>query len=230
MMLEVRNNDWTPESIAAYNKFMEYLIRKYLTDDCHNDKTLFYNRVLNIRETEGGGPSGYVPWTLPHCDTFIGCTAGTDLTIRLGDLAICPCHRTAYHKYVYGYFNVEDDKITSITANNPQMAIKVLMTNFNVGSYGCDMCIYRPYCLKGCMGSQIENMGDPIVPIPNVCEFFRAKYSNILRLYKELGIIDYARTISPKEIGYPEVKELLEFYDRWEKEEALKNVDTRNIK
>lgn len=228
MMLEVRNSDWTPETMAAYNKFNEYLLRRYLEVECHGDKTLFYNRILYARDTQGDGPTGYIPWTFPRCDTFIGCTAGTDLTIRLGDLAICPCHRTAYNKYLYGHFNVEDDKIVSITANNPQMAIKVLMTNFNTGSYGCDTCLYCDYCLKGCMGSQIENMGDPIIPIPNVCEFFRSKYSHLLKVYNELGIIDYARTISPKELEYPEVHHLVEFYDRWAREEALKNVGTRD--
>lgn len=218
MLLEVRNNDWTDEAIANYNKFNEYLLRRYLHKNCHDDKILFANRLFFLRDTQGDGPGGYIPWTFPQCDTFIGCTAAIDLTIRLGDLAICPCHRTAYNKYVYGHFCVENDKIVDITANNPQMAIKFLMTNFNTGSYGCDTCTYQPYCLKGCYGSQIENMGDPCIPIPNVCKFFAAKYSNLLRLYEELGVIEYLYTVSPHEMEYPDIRKFLDFYERWKEE------------
>lgn len=219
MMLEVRNADWTPERIEAYNKFNEYLLRRYLDVNCHGDKTLFFNRVFYVRDSKGDNPGGYVSWGFPKCDTFIGCTASVDLTVRLGDLAIAPCHRTSYNKYLYGWFNVEDDKITSIAANNPQMAVKVLMTNFNTGSYGCDTCVYNRYCLKGCMGSQIENMGDPIVPVPNVCAFFRSKYSHLLKVYEELGAFKYLETISPKEIEYEDVQDILNFYYCWKEEQ-----------
>jgi len=39
--------------------------------------------------------------------------------VRLGDLAICPCHRQAYDEYLYGHFVVENNRITGIKANNP---------------------------------------------------------------------------------------------------------------
>ena len=219
MLLEVRNNDWTPETIKAYNEFNELMAKRYLHEECHDDIKLFANRLFAMRDIKGTAPTGYVPWAWPACDSFIGCTAGVDMTVRLGDMAICPCHRTSYNKYLYGHFVIENDKIVDIKANNPQMAVKILMTNFNNGSYGCDTCLYIRYCLKGCYGSQIENMGDPCVPVPVVCDFFKAKYSHLLKIYEEWGVIDYVKTVSSKEIEYPRIAEFLQFYYAWKEEQ-----------
>lgn len=221
MMLEVRNADWTDESIKAYCDFMDYLIDKYLNDRCHGDKILFANCLAHIRNQQGIELGGYVPWAFPETDTFAGCTVATDLTVRVGDLAICPCHRTAYNKYLYGKFVVENDKIVDIEANNPQMAIKILMTNFETCINGCDKCEFNQYCLKGCYGSQLETMGDPFIPIPNVCKFFKAKNGHLLQKYKEMGIIDYLKTVTPYEYGYDKIKKFLNMVKGWEK----KNVE-----
>jgi hypothetical protein len=83
------------------------------------------------------------------------CSVADHLTIRLGDLAICPCHRTAYNKYLYGKFVVENDKIVDISAINTQMAIRILFANNKIASFGCDNCIFSEYCIKVCFGSQL---------------------------------------------------------------------------
>ena len=216
MMLEVRNNDWTDETIQQYNEFMDYLIEKYIVEACNNDIKIFANTLMITRRQNKIGLGGYVPWCFPESDSFIGCTCATDMCVRLGDLAICPCHRTAYNKYIYGYFDVENDKITGITANNPQMAIKILMSNFNGCIHGCDSCVFCDYCLKGCFGAQIESVGDPFIPNPTVCKFFKEKYGHLIQKYKDLGVIDYYRTFTPYEEGYERVKKFLNMVDRWE--------------
>jgi len=43
---------------------------------------------------------------------------GRMICVRLGDLAICPCHRTSYDKYLLGKFEVKDNQIIGIKANN----------------------------------------------------------------------------------------------------------------
>ena len=181
---------------------------------------------MQIRmEHEDVNISGYIPWCLPETDTFIGCTASTDLTVRMGDLAICPCHRTGYNKYLYGKFVVENDTIVDIEANNPQMACKVLMANFNLSSFGCDACTFNEYCLKGCYGAQYEAQGDPFIPVPEVCNFFKGKYSFLYNYYEQLGVIDHLRSISPLEKGYERVHKWLLTFDQWKKKEGKNYVD-----
>lgn len=225
MMLEVRNADWTPEAIDHYNKFNKYLIDKYRREHCENNNETFAKHLLGVRlGDETPSVNGYIPWCFPETDTFIGCTCATDLTVRLGDLAICPCHRTSYNKYLYGKFVVENNKIVDIEANNPQMASKIILTNFNLGSFGCDTCTFNEFCLKGCLGAQYEEQGDPFIPVPNVCEFFTKKYSFLLSYYEELGVIDYLMTITPLEQEYPRVDKFLNMYRAWKKKEGKKKL------
>lgn len=217
MLLEVRNDDWTEENINDYCKFLDFLVDKYLQDACQGDIKKLANHVFNIRNTEGNQLDGYIPYCFPHTDTFIGCTQATDLTVRLGDLAICPCHRLAYDKYIYGHFKVENNEIVDIIANNPQVAIKILMANFNLCSFGCDTCTFNNYCLKGCHGMQYESMGDPFIPNPNICYFFKRKYSFLIEKYKELGVIDYLKTVSDYEQFYDIVQDFLTLVKKYEK-------------
>jgi radical SAM protein with 4Fe4S-binding SPASM domain len=138
--------------------------------------------------------------------------------VRLGDLAICPCHRTAYEKYLYGHFIVENDIITGIRANNTQMAIKVLMSNMKTAMHGCDTCIFKNTCLKGCFGAQLESTGDPFFPCPSVCKLFKRKYSALIEYYASKGLFEYLKTFLPEQEGAQEALALLQLYKKWEAE------------
>lgn len=217
MLLEVRNDDWTDESIQDYCKFLEIMADEFLHYDCHDNIELFANMIANVRTNNLPALlEGYVPWAINQTDNFAGCTITTHLTIRLGDLAICPCHRTSYDKYLYGKFIVEDDEIVDIEARNPQMAIKILMGNTRTSSPKCDTCLFNTCCLKGCFGSQLEAMKDPFFPIESVCKLFKAKYSWMLQYYKDKGIIDYYRNFSAQEFGANKVMRILQMYENWE--------------
>lgn len=219
MMLEVRDGDWTDENIASYLDFLEFLLQKYLKEKFKNNIKEMANNLFFIRRVTTNLFSGYHPLGIPQTDTFIGCTCATDLTVRIGDLSIAPCHRLAYNKYLYGKFIVENNEIIGIESNNPQAAIKILMSNFNLASYKCDTCLYNKFCLKGCFGSQYENLGDPFFPVKSVCNLFKKKYSYLLKRYEELGIIDYLYSFNKKEKDYERVKALLNFYEQWKQME-----------
>lgn len=220
-MLEVRNDDWTDESIQDYCNFLNFLLEDRMKK-ADNDVAILSYRLFGIRpevdttHDEFKNECGYIPFGLPESDNFQGCTLCTDLTIRLGDLAICPCHRSAYNQYLYGKFVVQDDKIVDIEAINPQVAIKVLMSNLHVCYNACDTCIFNKCCIHGCIGSQIEYTGDPFFVVPGVCKFLKAKYSFLMKKYKELGIIDYLRTVTPYEQDYERAINILDIYDKWE--------------
>lgn len=216
MMLEVRDNNWSTDNIKDYCNFMKHLIERFINRDCRNNSNLFFDQLFSVRTARGNFKlNGYVPFCFPEADDFIGCTCATNLTVRLGDLAVAPCHRLAYNKYLYGKFVVENDKIIGLKAINPQAAIKVLFTNFKEGSLGCDTCLFKDYCLKGCFGNQYEIHGDPFIVDKQVCHFFKQKYSFLLKLYTSMGIEDYLNNFSPLEVDYLTIKKFKKFYQNW---------------
>lgn len=214
MMLEVRDGIWTKQNMQDYCEFIKVLLDEFLYDTCHGDTRLFCNSVLNCAQPNEPHLSGYIPWAVAFNDTFAGCTVANHLTIRLGDLAICPCHRTSYNEYLYGKFIVENDTIIDIEAINPVLAIHILMSNSQVATPLCANCALQYCCLRGCYGSQIEYGKDPCFPITNVCEFFKTKISFILKYYKEHGILDYCKTFQPNMPGSVEALRLLQTYQR----------------
>jgi MoaA/NifB/PqqE/SkfB family radical SAM enzyme len=214
MTLEVRNDGWTDENIEDYCKFLRFLMDEFFEKSCHKSPRLFGNAVVGARITDGDPQiGGYIPWAIGVCDTFAGCTIPNHLTVRLGDLAICPCHRQAYDEYLYGYFITNNDRIVDIKAVNPLMAVKILMGNILTSSPLCDTCEFNYCCLKGCFGSQLETEKDPFFPIENVCKFFKAKYTCIFDWYREHDIIKYFQTWIPNEPQSVMVGEILRIND-----------------
>lgn len=200
MLLEVRNDDWTEETMQDYCNFIKYLIDEELE---------FYKGDISrfVRQFFGSEPketarTGYTPFFLIDSDTFAGCSVATTMTVRIGDLSIPPCHRTAYNKMLYGKFIVEDDHIVGIKSNNVYTATRILMTNNIAGHFRCDTCKYNYYCLRGCFGSQYEHNGDAFLPIPSVCKFFETKYHFIAQYFKEIGVLDYLHSVSKYDVYY----------------------------
>lgn len=215
MMLEVRNNDWDEKSIQEYKEFLDFLINKKLK--YHKTIDNFFNYLFNF-DNSNETPDGYLPYALPFAYTFQGCTVSDNLTVRLGDLAICPCHRTAYNKLLYGHFIVKDNKIIDIEGNNPEIASRILLANNNIASLNCDVCKINKFCLKGCFGSQYETEKDMFFPIQSVCNLFLEKYDFLIKKYTELGIIDYLKKISPYNMHYNQAQELLKFIQEYNKD------------
>jgi radical SAM protein with 4Fe4S-binding SPASM domain len=154
--------------------------------------------------------------------SFPGCTVADTLSVRVGDLAIIPCHRTAYDKFIYGYFDVEDDKIIGIKgANNVHMAIKVLFMNNKNTTYDCDICKYADYCYKGCYGSQFEYNKDPFIPNKSVCEMVKRKIDKTVEIYEKYGVIDKIKELTEYDEEYQRVKHFLKFYKNIKKKENI---------
>lgn len=191
MTLEVRDSDWTEESIKDYCELLKYMADDFFHTKCHDDSEALTSAIVGSEpKFPEATLGGYIPWCIGFVDTFTGCSIANHLTIRVGDLAICPCHRTAYDQYLYGYLNIENNNITTVKAVNPSMAIKILMSNILTTSPKCDSCPIQTCCLRGCYGSQIESVHDPFFPSENVCSFFKEKYKSILHYYRDRGVID----------------------------------------
>lgn len=213
MMLEVRNDGWTDENIEDYKGFLGFLIDKFLAERCSGDvKELANHLFLTDIFSPGGG--GYINFGLAKADAFQGCTVSDMLTVRLGDLAIPPCHRTAYDGLLYGRFRVEDGKITDIEERNPQMASRVLFQDSILCSPGCDCCPYNYFCLRGCYGSQHETEKDPFMPIESVCRLFKEKIDFLIDKYEQLGVWEVLEKVSPANARYEDIQETLKEVER----------------
>lgn len=190
-VLEVRNNDWTTEDIKellkVYDHVIDYMknIDEYKNPDGTINKEAWVRRIFF-----GKGISGSVNVTLQPAGSRIGCTNPRNLTIRLGDLAICPCHRTAYEELLYGNFEVKDDKIVGIRAKNVNMAMKMLTSDIRTSFIGCDTCDFKLACYLPCFGACKEYKNDPFIADETVCKMLKAKQYHLNKVYTDMGLFE----------------------------------------
>ena len=238
MLLEVRSDTWTEENIKDYQKFLRYMI-----DDIVNfhgeeyfdyavEDLLFCNQTYVTDPKEpliynSGTP--YIPIVLPEIKGYYGCTISTSLTLRVGDLALCPCHRSAYNKYLFGWLTQDENgDINGIKANNPQMAIPLYILDKNAGALKCDCCIYNNYCLGICCGHSIEQTGDPFRQVDNTCHFLQEKFKFLIKTYKEIGLLDWLeKNITPYHVFYPQAQRLQQLYKNVLEEENNERLEER---
>lgn len=235
MFLEVRNDEWTDDKIEHYLKFlkrvMEYLKQNYqdltyqdyvaiLCDKKHG-RIKRQGQIVQLPFVNNYQPFGLVS------GSRISCSITQAFCVRLGDLAICPCHRLGYDHLLYGKYHVENDKITGIDANNVQFYINNMITGSD-GLFMCDTCPINGYCLKGCRGAQYETFKDVATPIPSVCNLMKAKviycFLNIIYLvekYKLEELKAFAETFAVILDNLKDEDE--EFYNKW------KNITYQNL-
>ena len=192
MFLEVRNDDWTPDKIKGYLNFLNHMIDYDFEKLCFNDTRLFakavFAKIPNVQEKDSM-PLAYRGYILqPACKTP-GCTIDKDLMIRLGDLAIGPCHRLHYDKFIYGKYKTEgtgdNEHIIGVTANNVQLA-NLFYNNTDECYMRCSSCPAEGFCLKQCFGAQYETSGEILLPINSVCELYKARISFLALKYRKI--------------------------------------------
>lgn len=210
MMLEVRNDDWNDETRAEYANFLHYLLEDFYKNSPYNNPKDF--SALLCGHPAQNEQFNYLPFLLtPPVDAFT-CTLPLQLCIRVGDLAIAPCHRLAYEHLLYGYF-VKDNttnQIVDIKENNLYMAERCLYISNSAATPGCDACAYNKLCLRGCGGSQYENTGDPFFPVKGVCALEKEKINIIIKFYQSHGIIDVLENIPVEHPDYHSAYAILE--------------------
>lgn len=191
MTLEVRNDDWTDESITNYLKYLDHMINVNYKYAYGGDINKLADYICGV-----GHINGYLPYALCRSTDFT-CGIKYSLIVRMGDLSIGPCHRTHYPELIYGKFDVEDGRITGISANNIQLANRVLLCRKN-GSVLCDRCAISDYCIMGCMGSQYESTKEPLYPCESVCELEKAKVIYLFVKSHKTDIAKIALAKSPE--------------------------------
>ena len=192
MFLEVRNDDWTNDKIIHYLKYLNHSI-EYMLDffstTVPKEEVLFMYQKWSHHQLKTDYSTNYTPLALGAEQYYPGCTIHRSIVVRLGDLAIVPCHRTSYDEFVGGHYKVENDKIVGVEAKNIQIMNQVWLNNMQ-GSPKCGGCDYMAYCLKGCFGSQFESTGDLFYPCETVCNLYKARAIFLYHKYTKLGILE----------------------------------------
>lgn len=230
MFLEVRDDKWTDEKIYSYLQWL-----KAFSDLIYNSSRYFNkNTILYLEELtshifkeknnkEKKFFNFYSPLGLRHYQNRMSCNITQGYNIRLGDLSIIPCHRTAYSKLIYGKYKVENSKITGIENNNYYYALINWIGGQN-NYIKCSSCPINSYCIKGCQGAQYESFKEPLYPIEENCNLQKAKiifniYNYIYYLNK-LNEQEYSESFTKQ---FQLCKDLLiklqeengEFYQKW---------------
>jgi len=180
-LLEVRNAEWTDQQIRDYMEFIKFLVRWSLDMTGSVEgyiNFVFKNKGFNILT----GP-------LTTIGRGMGCSLQSAVYLRLGDLALVPCHRQSYKQFVIGWLKTEAGEITGVKAHNTEIMVAELSCTFRNFPY-CEACPIKHICSGGCLGSQFESTGDPFTPIPGVCKLMHNKIRALIEVYKELGIYE----------------------------------------
>lgn len=187
MTLAVRNDNWTDENLKDYIKFLDYLIDFRLNEIYKGDKTAF---ALEVFKEADLFKNFYLNTTLGLRDRLISCNLQNSLYVRLGDLAIVPCHRTSYDSLIYGKFLVENDKIIGFEGKNVALANFLMTTNPATCFPKCSACPYSLLCEKGCLGAQLEENNDLFVVCDSVCEMHKTKIKHLILTYEKMGLFE----------------------------------------
>lgn len=202
-LLEVRNEEWSEKQIADYLDFLKFMIKWTFYEPCNQSKERFKRFFFNSR--------GYniLVSNLFTRSRGTSCSIQTLLYVRMGDLAIIPCHRLSYDGFEFGKFIVENDTIIDIEAINTELACTISTMELSQQPM-CQDCIISPICCGGCLGSQFESNGEIFMPIPTVCTLLHKKIFTILSTFKEIGVYDIIMDAIPEDLRqiYEEVLQL----------------------
>lgn len=186
-LLEVRNEEWTQEDIKEFQKFLEYL-QEDLWNIAGGDSEKYLELLFSHEES-----FNILSSFLKGNDRGLGCSLQTELCIRLTDLAVPPCHRTAYPQFLYGYFVPDEENILRFESENIEIMSMILGLSIENMPY-CAECPINTICTGQCIGAMYESHRNLIVPIPSVCALEHAKLVSYVEFWIKKDI--YRRVLA----------------------------------
>ena len=206
LSLEVRNDEWTEEKIICYLNFLNDIIDFCLEEVFNNNLELFLQVAFGLNTNM----HNYLIWSLFPQTKGANCGIERFACVRLGDLSWTPCHRTSYNQFIFGTFQVEDDKIVGIQAKNLPLLTAVHGASYK-GRMKCDSCPIADYCMRGCYGAQYEATNEIFYPIESVCNLFYAKLIFLFSKYSKM--IEDNKNLLPDKKDIQNVKQILHSID-----------------
>lgn len=179
-LLEVRNPDWSREELIDLKSFIEFLLE-------HNYPLYKDNEdfIKNYLLNKSVSMFTRIPSTNHH---GITCSIQHSFSVRLGDLSIVPCHRTAYQGYNMGKINF-DQKDFSIDYENPFLYMMIASMDFRKG-IKCIDCPINMLCVGQCLGNNIEVNKDPLIPADNVCNLEWTIVTSVIDFLNKKGCME----------------------------------------
>lgn len=196
MMLEVRDETWTNDSIVQLLEFLNYQIDYQFETDFHNDKKEFLKYLLRIENKYNNYFPNYHNIGLSLSNSYdntdtINCSVNHNcLVIRAGDLAVIACHRQGYEELVLGKYNIENNEITDFNVKRLELFIAYNhLKQSNLPH--CESCSYNTICPGFCLGNSYENYKNPFIPTKEVCEMYKSKFNFLIQKYYNMGLFEY---------------------------------------
>lgn len=200
MMLEVRDDNWTDEDIYYHHILLKHVAEFKLYKLFDGDIKKF---AYSIAKIDNKSKSEHNNVGVFRQGNRLTCGIQNTICIRLGDMAILPCHRTSYEPNIYGYIKI-DGKDMHIESKNVELAVRIYSMNPNFSHPKCDTCSFNQLCSKGCLGSQFETNTDLFQVCDSVCKMEKEKIKFLINLYKDWGVWDILKE-EPKAAGLIEI-------------------------
>lgn len=215
-LLEVRNPDWKTRELDNLKVFLNHVIDVILEGltspqeklDCLKKHHL--NILSCLFSTVGRG---------------LGCSFQQCFDLRMGDLALVQCHRTAYEELLAGHCEFSADGNFSIIPSNVNSYIFSNAFDFEHAAK-CQDCPISMFCSGPCIGCNYEINRDLYTMVPTVCDLEFVKYTTLAERMEKENVLDliindisYASTgdIAKKRIQMENFKEYLEIKEAEEK-------------
>lgn len=195
MMLEVRDQTWTNESIEQLLEFINFVADYNFDHKFNKDKKRYLASILRrkeeVKDNCYDNTSLVFDSAFVHGQDFISCSASPEtLPIRMGDLSIAICHRTWYPELTIGHFNKIDNKISDFTVDNiGPLFIKIAAKKSCFPH--CESCPLIGFCPGFCMGNAYEVSKNLLCPPKPVCNMYKAKTSFLIKKYNDMGLFNY---------------------------------------
>lgn len=203
-LLQVRNMEWTDEQIHEFYNFI-YFLCDYSYNKLNKNSSEFIDFIYNQKNFNIlGQPFG------KNIGKGLPCALQTELTIRVSDLKVFPCHRLLYKDFEIGQYEEDEQEVLKFKTKNASLGLTV--HGFHTKSHPtCRRCSFNKICIGGCLGAQYETNGSMFVPIQSVCKLNIALVSAILKFCMDNNFAEKMIVCAPvqKQVQLTELKELL---------------------
>ena len=184
-LLQVRNVEWAVSENQHLYEFIQYLI-DFAWNKLEKNKTAFCRFLLD--QSWGLGFNLlHVPFT--SITRGMTCSIQSDLSIRVSDLKVFPCHRLMYPHLEIGQYVEDADSVLVFDTKVAELGLSIYGLESKMLPV-CATCQINNLCIRGCLGSQYEVNKNMFLPIPSVCRNSHVIASAVIDGLERIGVYD----------------------------------------
>lgn len=180
-LLQVRNKEWTREQNYELYKFIKYIIH-YSYEKCDKSIIKFFNFLNQLNYGLG---FNILSWLNNNTIDRYTCSIQLELSIRLNDMKVFPCHRLMYPSFEIGQYN--ENMLLKAANVSLGVAIPYIAPK---NAPLCSNCDINELCQGGCLGSQYETTKSILTPIPTVCLNYIYIFKALIDGFDEINVLN----------------------------------------